>query len=63
MNWALRGCQSLPPIPVLIPVLHGALPAVLLVGEQDVVEVVDSRRRDERRGGEIARGCPESVAP
>jgi hypothetical protein len=59
MNWALRGCQSLPPIPVL----HGALPAVLLVGEQDVVEVVDSRRRDERRGGEIARGCPESVAP
>jgi hypothetical protein len=59
MNWALRACQSLPPIPVL----HGALPAVLLVGEQDVVEVVDSRRRDERRGGEIARGCPESVAP
>jgi hypothetical protein len=56
MNWALRACQSLPPIPVL----HGALPAVLLVGEQDVVEVVDSRAV---MNGAVARSLAAAPSP
>lgn len=48
------------PVVATDPVLHGALPAVLLVREQGVVKIVDSRRGDRRRGREIARRLAQS---
>ncbi|MGH4007711.1 MAG: hypothetical protein ACRDTH_06035 [Pseudonocardiaceae bacterium] len=38
------------PVVATDPVLHDALPAVLLVREQGMVRIVDSCRGDRRRG-------------